>query len=61
MSQSLVAEFTSKFPLPIEVLLIRAPGAVLLCGLIGFSMAYTRILRALEQVCWSVWLFLHSA
>lgn len=37
MPQSLVVEFTFRFPLPIEILLIRTLGAALLCGLIGLE------------------------
>lgn len=37
MLQSLVNEFTFEFPLPIEILLLRTIGAVLLCGLIGLE------------------------
>lgn len=37
MPQSLANEFTFEFPLPIEILLLRTIGAVLLCGLIGLE------------------------
>lgn len=37
MPQSLADEFTFEFPLPIEILLLRTIGAVVLCGVIGLE------------------------